>query len=338
MTARASDSVIENTLFRSASLIPWAVVSISTLRADFDALRRIRQRDPARALRAVGRFGRDAIALLSGTTELVQFQFRGTGNKQYSVAVLPGSRTQFSRAINRELFIPAPDEFSARWSVLEEAILASGEGLLSNVPCVEVDTIIYSAVIGYAAAVDLFRPGDRGGPGSFFEMVVGPIISLLSGRLEEAAITIPVSETGDVERVTTDLSFRSNTSPVTLVVPTKISTRERISQPYVHQRILEGASGASAHIYRSVLAIANENNTMFPRGLTAAEKTVDNGWTQETLVPATIVLYQKYVAQLSGLYYLDPPKRYLESSVGNFPPTKQFGRLLTQDLATLLTS
>jgi len=313
-------------------------VPLSQLRADFEQLKKLRNTDPQAALRAVGAFGAGAVAVLAEHTELHDFEWRGMGDKSYRVAALPGSTVQFSRAINSALFIEDPRVFVQAWDRFEQAVLASaGDGRLTGIDASEVDRIAYSAVVGYAAAVDLFNPGDRGGPGSFFEMLVGPVVSLLTGRDESAAIEIPVPETGETEKVTTDLSFVGADRDVVLVVPTKISTRERISQPYVHQRILDAVYAAGGPRYRSVLVVANENNTMFPPKTAKAEKTIDAGWTQETLVPGTIVLYHKYVSELAGLYYLDPPNRYVLDPPAHFPRVAPFARILMEDLPGLLS-
>jgi hypothetical protein len=56
----------------------------------------------------------------------------------------------------------------------------------------------------------------------------------------------------------------------------------------------------------------------------------------DTLVPKTIVLYQRYIAQLSAMYYLDPPHEYTTTPLVGFPQVKQFSALLTRDLPTLL--
>ena len=313
-------------------------VPIQDLRQAFQQLKLDRRLRPEQMLDSVGSFGRDAIRVLAQHAEIHPFAFRGKGMKSYVVAVKPGASTAFSRAINSDLFIFDEDDFESRWRDFSSAVRESaGRCALAKIDAGEVDRLVYSAVVGYAAAVDLFNPGDRGGPGSFLEMVMGPLLSVLTARPEGASISIPVPETGDVEKVTTDLSFGDeNDMRVVLVVPTKISTRERISQAYVHQLILDRATKGTGTTYRSALVIANENNTAFPSGLAMSAKTHERGWTQETLVPGTIVLYQKYVSHLSGLYYLDPPIRYASSSPLNFPKVSTVGALITLDLPELL--
>jgi hypothetical protein len=53
---------------------------------------------------------------------------------------------------------------------------------------------------------------------------------------------------------------------------------------------------------------------------------------KETLVPGTIALYQKYISHIDGIYYLDPPARYLNGSGRGLPKIGTVGSLLTEDL------
>jgi hypothetical protein len=114
-----------------------------------------------------------------------------------------------------------------------------------------------------------------------------------------------------------------------LVVPTKLSTRERIVQAYAHQRILDEAKQGK---YHTILCACNENNlTKPPR----EAKRLANVGVTDTLVPKTIVLYELYVAKLAGIYYLDPPPSYLRPTWPHFPHVATYGTLLTAELADL---
>ncbi|WP_425992189.1 hypothetical protein, partial [Brevundimonas sp. TWP2-3-2] len=87
-----------------------------------------------------------------------------------------------------------------------------------------------------------------------------------------------------------------------IVVPLKITTRERIVQPFAHQRILDGRFGAGR--YRSMILCVSETQ------LDAKTSTV-----KQICVPGTIKLFQRYLASVEGLYYADPPARYLHKDV-----------------------
>lgn len=309
---------------------------LTRLQADFEILRRARRADPEGAVRGIGGFAAESLRILETHCESKDIAFKGAGAKWYGVFVVPGTERPFSRPFNRELFVPSPEEFAALWNRYTEALLdgvRSGAGLITSLPREEIDRAFYTVVIGYAAAIDLFSRGNRAGPGTLFEMAVGPAVSLLTGREEAGDVRLTMPDSDATETVKTDLSFVGREGEPILVVPTKITTRERIVQAFVHQRILDAARPG---IYRSVLCIGSENNVACPRGAAEWGKTYDNCWLQDTLVPGTIALYENYVAPLSGLYYLDPPAPYLSGAYGGLPPVKHFGTLLTEDLPLLL--
>ena len=107
-----------------------------------------------------------------------------------------------------------------------------------------------------------------------------------------------------------------------LVVPVKITTRERVGQPYTHQRILDSVFGEG--VYRSVLVCMSEMQR-------------DKQHSANSIcVPGPIRLYQTHVAKLSGLYYLDPPARYLDEDVTSVVPVRKVGTLLCSDLESLV--
>src|SRR5690606_30341927 len=58
----------------------------------------------------------------------------------------------------------------------------------------------------------------------------------------------------------------------------------------------------------------------------------------EICVPGTLKMYQKHLASVSGIYYLDPPVRYLAEDLKQVVVVESIGRLLTSDLAGLTVS
>ena len=233
--------------------------------------------------------------------------------------------------MNTELYVSDVTDFATLVSALSAAVLQSaGTGALSGLSPSEVDRALYTAVMSWAAVVDIFQPSN-GLAGTYFEMVIGPIIAILSGRPETGAVGIEVGGGEDPESVKVDITYHA--SDQSLAVPTKISTRERVSQPYVHAAILESAFPGR---YRTALCIGNETN-MFQPSQPAARRGLETLTLGETLVPGTIALYQKYIAQLSGLYYLDVPTRYITNTPPGFPHVATMGEMLTRELPHLLS-
>jgi hypothetical protein len=237
----------------------------------------------------------------------------------------------FSRPINVDLFINDRSSFRDRWNAVRGALGASGGvGRLRGFEAEDFDRVLYTAALAYAAASDLALAG-RGSPGTYFELLIGPIISQLSGRPEGGAVILPVTPTFS-ESINVDLTFPLKGKP-TLVVPTKLTTRERIVQAFVHQRILETSDPGG---YISVLCASSENNVLAKKGTTAPRSPAQSQLT-DTLVPKTIALYQKYVAELGGLYYLDPPQPYIDRVYDGLPVIGRLSTFVIRDLSKLLS-
>jgi hypothetical protein len=308
---------------------------VDDLRKAFMALKRGRRADPPAALKAVGLVAGMCVEFLDGACDRHPIEWQGRGPKDYSVYALSGATDRPSRAVRDDLFLDDPSEFREAWTMLlDELVACAGSRALTSIDPLEVDRLYYTAVIAFAVALEVGGSGDRGGPGTFFEMAVGPAVALLTGIAEESAIRIPVpGAEGEVETVTTDLSFHPSDGSPVLVLPTKISTRERISQAYVHQAILEKAD--AGRVYRSALCIGGETNMFVRKG---EPRSVGSVFVRDTLVPNTIVLYQRYISQLSALYYLDPPYEYATRPLPGFPSVKPFSNLLAKDLPALLAA
>lgn len=283
----------------------------------FEALKRQRRRVlPLDALAGIGELSTFCLQQLQRFPSF-QIPWSGSGDKVYIVFEF---RAKFSRAINAAEFEHDPKAFSALWASYLAAIAASaGKERLCGIPPDKANRAVYTALMAFAAFIDLIRP-NNGQPGTYLEMIGGPTISQLIGRPEMGAIQVPIPGTDAFETVTVDLSFPSSPpagEPVHwLVLPTKISTRERISQVYVHHRILTAAGFAPL---KTVLCAVNETNKL------------KGGTLTETLVGKTIALYERYVAHLSALIYLDPPKRYLDGLPG-MPKVMNFGDFIVNEL------
>ena len=288
---------------------------------------------PDQVLSDVGSFAKEAHSVLLTLAEPHSVAWQGQGDKSYRVYTEIGHSRTWSRAVNEDLFIESHADFVNAWDAFEAACNDAADRLsLSGYPPYEVDRVLYTAVMSWAVGVDLFKPS-RGLGGTYFEMLVGPVVSLLSGLPETGDVTIRLPDGLGTEVVKVDLTFHNEERGRSLAIPTKISTRERVSQPYVHARILEAAFPGR---YATVLCVVNENNAFHERGTPVALRSVHSLYLSDTLVPGTIALYQKYIAGLAGLYYLDPPYRYVNDTPAGFPNVGTLGEMLVEDLPGLL--
>lgn len=299
----------------------------SRITVDFERIKRARRVNGLSTISAVGHLAKDTVAYAQSNLASTSIAWAGPDSRQSEVLTLGG---KWSRPLNTDLLIRDPRAFGAAWDKFERGVVASaGTGFLSGMTPYEVNTVCYTATALFAACVDLFKPS-QATPGVFLELLTGASVAVLSGRPETGDVLLVLPGGLGAETVKVDLTFVQQAG-VSLAVPTKTSTRERVSQPYVHARILEAAQPGR---WRTVLCVVNESNAtwLHPSG----SKTVSNLAVKETLVPKTIVLYQKYVASLAGIYYMDPPPSYLGGKIPGMPPVATYGEFLTRDLGTLL--
>jgi hypothetical protein len=110
-----------------------------------------------------------------------------------------------------------------------------------------------------------------------------------------------------------------------LHLPIKTSTRERAVQAWVHQLALDRIIGTGT--YKGVLVVSGET-----------KRNARTGVVTEICVPRQLQMFQSRVAELSRVYYLDPPQPYLALSTASpRVEVKSFGEIF-MDLRELLKS
>jgi hypothetical protein len=255
---------------------------------------------------------RHALGLLA-KAEPVKLPSLSAGKKQYWVLKAGQS---LSRPFLPPLLIRKEADFESAWTRLEEAL--DGGSRRINLDAEEVNSTLYTVVMAFCLCYDLWKPKSRKTPGTQFEVVLG---SLLKHLLPKHTRTKHVPLPGEDESVSTDIVMTGNAKEGALVFPAKITTRERIVQPFAHQRILQSVFGEG--VYRSVLVCVSE-----------MQRDEESG-ANEICVPGTIRLFQRHLATLSGIYYLDPPVRYLQKDLTSVVTVASIGQLLTGDLPKL---
>jgi hypothetical protein len=314
----------------------------------FDAAKRLYDRTES----PVDSICETAAACLQKLTDLSPIEYGGCSGKAYSIYL---SGEQKSRPFLPNLFISDPAAFVRAWGELMRT--SQPKEHKYALPAQEVDRVLYTAIMGFAVCYDLWKPKSRKTPGTFFEVLLGSLVSVV---MEEARRTKfislpppsrlkredspvrakdlfedvpivqstgaeePVVEQDELEsgKVSTDIVFNLP-SGRGIVIPAKITTRERIVQPFAHQRILDSAFGVGRYV--SVLACVSET-----------QRDDDDHSVNEICVPGTIALFQEYLASLEGIYYLDTPKRYSVLGSTGLISVGTLGGLLTGGLDKLV--
>lgn len=247
------------------------------------------------------------------------------GDKEYWIY---GAGKGISRPFLKSLFISSEIDFNDKWNLLIAKINPNEHNIDSTAN--EVDAVLYTSSMAFAMCYDIWKTSSRKTPGTYLEVLLGSILGEILPEYQRTKhISLPKENGTEEEKgvgVSTDIVFektRTNGEIFGLVIPVKTTTRERIVQPFAHQRILDGVFGPGR--FNSVLACISEMQ------LDKKKKKVN-----EICVPGTIRLFQKHLATLTGIYYLDPPTRYLQEDVTKFITVDSVGKLLTSHLPKLI--
>lgn len=153
-----------------------------------------------------------------------------------------------------------------------------------------------------------------------------PIKDLPVAAVADALVDVS-GEEGDAaeayrgDAVSTDLVLTNPKTGKGAVVPMKITTRERIVQPFAHQRILDSAyPGQFGSFLACISEVQRDDNT---------------GTVKQICVPGTVALFQKHLSKLNGLYYCDIPVRYARPDLGSVIAVKPI-HCLFDDMAAHL--
>lgn len=261
-------------------------------------------------------------------------EFKGRPNVSYYSYSIEGN---FSRPIRPDLFIDDSLAFTEAYEdLLRGYNKVPAEWSIAEAACA--NSVIYTGVMAIACCFDLWQRGSRKTPGTFFEILMAGVLKELFSELYFSK-HIPLTEffedvdlaeiTGDsvdmgsttdagveheesASSLSTDLVIKNTQSGKGLVIPLKITTRERIVQPFAHQRILNSAFGS-------------DRFTSFIVCISETQQDAKNEKVKQVCVPGTIKLFQKYLAPIGGLYYCDVPQRYDADDMQKIISTKSVG-------------
>jgi hypothetical protein len=199
-----------------------------------------------------------------------------------------------------------------------ERLLAAFRNGFAGSTSEEIICATYSVAYGVFGAHDVNEVG-RKASATFFEILIGHIVARAIGISPRRKVRIPESPDDDPAYLPTDYLFDPGPKNRKIHLPIKTSTRERAVQAWVHQLVLERIFGTGS--YRGVLVVASET-----------KRDTRTGEVIEICVPRQLQMFQARVTEMSRVYYLDPPRPYLD--LANAHPTsvnvKPFGDALVE--------
>lgn len=211
------------------------------------------------------------------------------------------TRRKTSRPVNFALF----DDGLDRETI--DKILSCDVG---GMTAAQITRFVYTIAMSYCASADILKTSDQKTPGTFFEFLIGHLVSRRLNVNPQTQITVPTLDT--TVTLPTDFVFDLGEGKNRLHLPIKISTRERVVQVWAHQRVLDGMHGMSR--FKGVLVAMAETNKQKETSVT------------EVCLPNQWMAYQMYIAQMFRVYYLDLPEKYVAlKDRYPFIQVKQFG-------------
>ncbi|MGH9488965.1 MAG: hypothetical protein ACRD17_00515 [Terriglobales bacterium] len=192
-----------------------------------------------------------------------------------------------SRPVNRDLWDQNHAQAAASWRGW-----AAGRQLQPR----DLARLIYTFVVGYCAASELFDRNNKKGPATYFECVVGHLVARELGTNPTKRLRLDAD--GVQARLTMDFLFDLGEARPKVHLPVKMSTRERVVQAWAHQRILDARYGPG--YYRGILIVFSETKL-----------NLTNREVVEICVPEQWLVYQAHLAAMYRIYYFDPPARYV---------------------------
>lgn len=175
----------------------------------------------------------------------------------------------------------------------------------------------YTIATGFACVVDLLNPGDRQTPGCLFQYLITHLITRKFNT--DASERVKIKVGNDTISLTMDLIINPSNGKHKYHVAIKTSTRERASEFWAQQHILNEAFKGEYLGYFFGMAETKLDHTK----LEVVEICVPDQWRA----------YQYYISHITGIYYLDPPNVYLElkHKVGGVV-VKPFGDFFLEDV------
>lgn len=243
--------------------------------------------------------------------------------------------TKFIRPISQRLFIYSPNEFESSFNDFKALCvkLNSKGALWSNEEKLLIDSVIYTVQQAIGAGFDLLvNPNSaRKHVGNRFEELIRAVFSEIGISNKRTVLQIPyeTEEGKKTYKCENDLilspfqKVKSNGSildPNEVVVSVKTTSKDRMGKMFIDKLLLERFIN---HEQKVIGIFLND----------VQRKESDN--ISFTLVSGLFMVYSKFLTELEGVYYLDPPPNSFKEPFNKY--IKSFSDLVTDDIWKLLT-
>lgn len=197
---------------------------------------------------------------------------------------------RISRPINIDLFVDHPDVLTAalpRFTPDELIQMSAGQST----------RLIYSLAMSFCAVMDVTKDRDKQTPATYFAHLIAHVFAITLACHPQTEIDVLAFE-GERSTLPTDYIFDLGPGRNKIHLPVKTSTRERVIQAWAHQRVLDGVYGMRA--IKGVLVTLTETK-LDRTTLVVTEICLPDQWR----------VYQRFIAEMDRVYYLDAPAPYI---------------------------
>ncbi len=251
-----------------------------------------------------------------------------------SSSVLAGT-TKFIRPINNKLFIEDQQKFKASFEKLKTVLreIKNGKAYFSSEEKDNIDSTLYTIQQAIGAGFDLLvNPNSaRKHVGNRFEELIKGVFSEIGVANKKVVLQIPYeTEKGNkVYKAENDLilspyenvkSTAMSLDEKEIVVSIKTSSKDRMGKIFIDKILLERFV---KHPQKVIGIFQNDVQRKSKDGISF------------TLVSGLFMVYSKFLTQLEGIYYLDPPPITTKKPYSDY--IKRFSDLITTDYKKLLT-
>lgn len=242
---------------------------------------------------------------------------------------------KYIRPVNKLLFINEVDEFNQNFSDFEEILTKiRTRKTVKRTEKLLVDKVVYTIQQSIGAGLDLLvNPNSaRKHVGNRFEELIRSIFTEIGIANKKLVLKIPYETVEGIKtyKCENDLvlspykSVKSTTSTLDekeIVVSVKTTSKDRMGKMFIDKMLLERFV---KHPQKVIGIFLND----------IQRKGSDN--VSYTLVSGLFMVYTKFLTELEGIYYLDPPINATKSPLSKH--MKKFSELITDDIQKLLFS
>lgn len=250
-------------------------------------------------------------------------------------SVIAGT-TKFIRPINQRLFIYSSETFKIKFAQFSEIIdkLRKQNSSWQDSEKLLIDSVLYTMQQAIGSGLDLLVDPNsaRKHVGNRFEELIKATFTLLGIANRRTVLRIPYDTDQGVKtyKCENDLilspfqkvrSTNTSLDENEIVVGVKTTSKDRMGKMFIDKILLERFVGHKQKvigIFLNDVQRKQTNNISF------------------TLVSGLFMVYTKFLTQLEGIYYIDPPPNALKEPFNKH--MKPFSELLTNDIWNLLSS